>query len=254
MTDTSAILEVRHVHLAEQATIEPATLPSGEDGVFVALDEPPPVRTVLTVVNGDERRPLAVVAVVEVTHGDQPQRRGLYGQWVDDQALASANRVGTEHLEDGMPVVQPVMPDNSRALPLSDVPTMAMPAPVVMLDGDDDSREDADEAHDLEPSAAPGEAEAEAVAAEGSAEAETTEAEAAESGAETETTEAVVAEGGDETVPAQTEASEAAAADDASPQADAPSEAPTSEDNANESSSNNRRSRGGKKKRGRRRR
>ena len=124
MTEPAAILEVRHVQLSEQATLSPATLAEGEDGVFIALDEPLPIRTVLAVIEGDRRRALEVVRIVEVADRDERGRRGLYGRWVDDDALVRAARVGTEHLEDGTPVVQPVARDDSAELSMSDAPMM----------------------------------------------------------------------------------------------------------------------------------
>jgi hypothetical protein len=147
MTDAAA-LELRHVRLAEPVTLRPASLgptPDGgvEEGVFVALDDSPPVRTVLAVVEGGRRRALEVAWVVEVTERDEV--KGFYGRWVADEALERAAKVGTEHLEDGTPVVQPVVHDNSAGLDMSDA-AMAMPAPVVLLDGsdDDDDGEDGD--------------------------------------------------------------------------------------------------------------
>jgi hypothetical protein len=153
MTDATA-LELRHVRLAELVTLRPASLgptPDGgvEEGVFVALDDSPPVRTVLAVVEGGRRRALEVAWVVEVTERDDaggPATRGFYGRWLGDEALERAGKVGTEHLEDGTPVVQPVVYDNSAVLDVSDS-HMAMPAPVVLLDGsdeDEDGREDED--------------------------------------------------------------------------------------------------------------
>jgi hypothetical protein len=161
MTETAVILELRHVRLAEQAMLRPASLypassddAAGEEGVFVALDDPPPVRTVLAVVEGERRRALEVAWVVEVAeHDDAP--RGFYGRWVGDEALERAVRVGTEHLEDGTPVVQPVVLDHSSFINVSDAPVMAMPAPVMIVDDesgvvddDDEDREEADEPSD----------------------------------------------------------------------------------------------------------
>jgi len=157
MTDAAA-LELRHVRLAEPVTLRPASLgptPEGgvEEGVFVALDDSPPVRTVLAVVEGERRRALEVAWVVEVAEreGDElggPPVRGFYGRWVGDEALERAAKVGTEHLEDGMPVVQPVVYDNSVMLDVSDT-NMAMPAPVIVLDGsDEDDDEDDDGSED----------------------------------------------------------------------------------------------------------
>lgn len=149
----AAALELRHVRLAEQVTLVPAPLgptPNGgqEEGVFVALDDSPPVRTVLAVVEGDRRRALEVAWVVEVPGDDPggPTTRGFYGRWVADEALERAARVGTEHLEDGTPVVQPVVYDNSAVLDMSDT-GMAMPAPVIVHDDDTgvvDTRDDGD--------------------------------------------------------------------------------------------------------------
>lgn len=148
MTDAAA-LELRHVRLAEPVTLRPAPLgptPEGgvEEGVFVALDDSPPVRTVVAVVEGGRRRALEVAWVVEVAERDDAggsSTRGFYGRWVGDEALERAARVGTEHLEDGTPVVQPVVYDNSSVLDVSDT-AMAMPAPVIVLDGSEDEDED----------------------------------------------------------------------------------------------------------------
>ncbi|MCX4245996.1 hypothetical protein [Paraliomyxa miuraensis] len=138
MTEAAVILEIRNVRLAEQATLQPTNLgpsPSGadEEGVFVALDDPPPVRTVLTVIEGEQRRALEVVWVVEVP--ERNAARGFHGRWVGDEVRQRAAKVGTEHLEDGTPVVQPVVPDNSLSMDVSDA-VMAMPAPVMIHDDD----------------------------------------------------------------------------------------------------------------------
>lgn len=129
----SAALELRRTRLAETVALRPAPLADGEEGVFVALDDSPPVRTVLTVVEGDRRRALEVAWVVEVA--DRDEVKGFYGRWVGDEALERAMRVGTEHLEDGTPVVQPVVHDHSASLDMSDM-AMAMPAPVIVSDDD----------------------------------------------------------------------------------------------------------------------
>ena len=164
MTEAAAILEVRHVRLADQATLQPAALgpasEAAEEGVFIALDDPPPVRTVLAVVEGGRRRALEVAWVVEVPDPGSP--RGFHGRWVSDEALERAARVGTEHLEDGTPVVQPVVPDHSAAMDVSDA-SMAMPAPVMIVD-DDTGVVDVSDDGEGEP-AAEAEAAAEAVPA-----------------------------------------------------------------------------------------
>jgi hypothetical protein len=152
MTDAAA-LELRHVRLAEHVPLRPAPLGDGEEGVFVALDDSPPVRTVVAVVQGGRRRALEVAWVVEVA--EREEARGFYGRWLGDEALERAAKVGTEHLEDGMPVVQPVVLDNSVRLDVSDTPVMAMPAPVMMhdddtgvVDTDDEDGGDGEQAND----------------------------------------------------------------------------------------------------------
>jgi hypothetical protein len=146
MTEAPA-LELRHVRLAESVILRPAQLgptPEGtvEEGVFVALDDSPPVRTVLAVVEGGRRRALEVAWVVEVAERDEA--KGFYGRWLADEALERAARVGTEHLEDGTPVVQPVVYDNSAVLDVSDT-SMAMPAPVIVMDDDNGAGDDEDD-------------------------------------------------------------------------------------------------------------
>lgn len=167
MTDSAAILELRHSRVAEHVTLSTAALSDDQEGVFVAIDEPPPVRTVLTVVQGDERRALQVVSVVEVAERDERGTHGFYGRWVDEDALERASKVGTEHLEDGTPVVQPVIRDNSVVMDVSDAPAMAMPAPVLILEDDTgvvdvrgssedaDDDESSDESDDDDESTAP---------------------------------------------------------------------------------------------------
>ncbi|MEX1363213.1 MAG: hypothetical protein AB1Z98_08810 [Nannocystaceae bacterium] len=239
MTEPAAILEVRHVRLADQAVLSPAPVADGEDGVFIAHDEPPPVRTVLAVMEGHQRRVLEVVRVVEVADRDERGTRGMYARWVDEEALTRAARVGTEHLEDGTPIVQPVERDDSSAISMSDAPGMAMPAPV-MMDVDDtgvidtEDREDADEVR-----ARPTLLYAEAIQddEDPAPEAGTDEAESAETDDESQ------ASGGsnDGSEPAlEAAASEAAAATE--------DEAETGDD------AGNKRSRGGRRKRGKRRR
>lgn len=209
MTD-AATLQVRHVRLADSATLTPATIDEVE-GVFVALDDPPPVRTVLGVTQGEQTRTLEVLRVVEVATADAA--RGFYGRWADDEAQGRATKVGTEHLEDGTPQVQPVSRDHSAAISMSD--GMAMPAPVML---DDDGHEDSGQVE-----AAREDTDAEAAA----------EAEAAPQ----------------EATPADAEATPAEA--EAAPQEAAPADAEAAGDgNNNGGSKRSRRSRGGRRKRG----
>ncbi|MEM9456116.1 MAG: hypothetical protein AAGF11_18180 [Myxococcota bacterium] len=291
MTDSAAILELRHARVAEQATLSPAQLrrestdnsagnsagnpdgnPAGdptdarandEVGVFVAIDEPPPVRTVLAVVQGDERRALEVTSVVEVAERDEHGTRGFYGRWVDEEALGRAGQVGTEHLDDGTPVVQPVMPEHSVQMNVSDAPGMAMPAPVLIVEDDtgvinvgnnasgSSDSEDADaEAASPEEAAAASESAPmiEGQSAEGDA--DTTEAQADATEGDADTTEAQADAAEDQADQADAAEDQAGATEDeadaAEGQADAAEGQANAEDGARQSSTG-RRSRGRKK-------
>lgn len=138
-------LDLRHVTLSETAELSPAG-----DTIFVALDEPPPVRTLLRVVEeGAKPRVLEVTRVIEAPDADGRNARGLYGRFVDDAAGARLERVGTEHIaagEGGEAHGSPSQDgsdgdDGGRA-------QMAMPAPVV--DPDPSEPIDLDEVRRLE--------------------------------------------------------------------------------------------------------
>lgn len=95
----------RDVPLADEATLE-----TTERGIFVAIGEPVPVRSVLQVEADGETRNLQVVRVVEVASSDPQGVRGLYARDVEaDQAPAG---VGSEHLEPA--------PEGSAPAPESD--------------------------------------------------------------------------------------------------------------------------------------
>lgn len=138
-------VELRHVTLSETAE-----LTSDGDTIFLALDEPPPVRTLLRVVDdGANARVLEVTRVVEVPEPAGRNARGLYGRFVDDAAGARLERVGTEHIAAGegtdahvsAPEVGSDEDDGLHA-------QMAMPAPVV--DPDPSEPIDLDEVRRLE--------------------------------------------------------------------------------------------------------
>lgn len=84
-------MQLRDVTLAEEATLEPT-----DDGVFVALANPVPVRTVLTVQGGDGAQQLEVVRVVEVAGADPRGVRGVYAKPAQVEGEAT---VGSEHLQ-----------------------------------------------------------------------------------------------------------------------------------------------------------
>ena len=149
MNDAARVrVEIRRVPLTDTAPCEPS-----EGGVFVALDDPPPVRSILAITAGDEApRALEVTAVVEVA--PEGGARGFYGRFIEDDALARFERVGTEHLSDGEP--EPAARGEGETAESDDAgpgTQMAMPAPVV--DPDDSEPIDLDTYRSGEHEAAP---------------------------------------------------------------------------------------------------
>lgn len=157
-------VELRHLTLSESAELH-----EFEDAPFIALDDPPPVRTIIAVRDADaqgERRAFEVLRVVEVDEAERSSGsgsglgpgRGVYGQWLEPEALRRFERVGTEHLSDGEVVDAEEEPAPEEDAPDSDDGVqMAVPAPVV--DPDDSEPIDVDEARSIEadPSSPPDE-------------------------------------------------------------------------------------------------
>jgi hypothetical protein len=127
-------VDIRHHTLATAAPLE-----ASKDGeVFVALDDPPPVRTILAIHDGDEGpHALEVTRVVE-TDADG-LRRGAFGRFRDADLLRGLDAVGTEHLAAG-PAAASEDSDHAGYL--------AVPAPVV--DPDPSDRIDVSELRQLE--------------------------------------------------------------------------------------------------------
>src|SRR5688572_32975883 len=89
-------VDIRHDTLATAAQLEA----SADGEVFVALDDPPPVRTILAIHEGDEGpHALEVTRVVETDAGGL--RRGAFGRFRDADLLRGLDGVGTEHLAAG---------------------------------------------------------------------------------------------------------------------------------------------------------
>jgi hypothetical protein len=130
-------VDIRHHMLASAARLQ-----ESRDGeVFIALDDPPPVRTILAIHEGsDGPHALEVTRVVE-TDSDA-SRRGAYGRFRDAEQLRGLDAVGTEHLAAGE---QPTSGDDGEHSGY-----MAMPAPVV--DPDPSDRIDVNELRQLEES------------------------------------------------------------------------------------------------------
>jgi hypothetical protein len=127
-------VDIRH-HTLHSA----APLQESKDGeVFIALDDPPPVRTILAIHDGNEGpHALEVTRVVETD--TETSRRGAYGRFRDADLLRGLEAVGTEHLAAGE---QPTPSDDG------DHTGYAMPAPVV--DPDPSDRIDVNELQKLE--------------------------------------------------------------------------------------------------------
>ena len=123
----------RHATLVEGAELQVHQ----DRSVFVVMDEPPPVRTVVQLWRGGEARAVVVERSVEVPETDEGAR-GFFAVPADEEAIARGIKVGTEHLERGS------RPDSegSGGEAGSDAEgnmNMAMPAPVVVHDdGDED--------------------------------------------------------------------------------------------------------------------
>jgi hypothetical protein len=122
----SARVHLRHILLSDAAAVEDV----GHDILFVALDDPPPVRSIIVVHDAEGARPVEVTKVVEVPEGDPRHARGIYGRLVDDEARQRAARVGTEQLPDGRAFEEKSPSDVDGTL-MGGVSQMAMPAPVV---------------------------------------------------------------------------------------------------------------------------
>jgi hypothetical protein len=134
MSDTArkVRIDIRGVQLAEAAPCEDT-----DSGVFVTLDDPPPVRSILAVFDGDESpRAFEVTAVVEVP--PEGGERGVLGRFLESDALARYERVGTEHLSEGEPESEQREDGDEDEAGDEDGSgiQMAMPAPV-MVDSDE---------------------------------------------------------------------------------------------------------------------
>jgi hypothetical protein len=131
---SSARLLLRHVTVSE--AVDPSQFGGGS--VFVASDDPPPVRTVLRLVDGDaDPRAVEVTKVIEVPESNEGVR-GFYVQEVDAEKLELHGKVGTEHLESG------------ETPALQEASGMQFGAPAPVMDPDDSIQIDNRERERLE--------------------------------------------------------------------------------------------------------
>jgi len=122
----------RHATLAEGAELRV----HADRSVFVVMDEPPPVRTVVQLWRGGEARAVMVERSAEVPDPEEGVC-GFFALPADEEAIAAAIRVGTEHLEAG----SGSSGEGTGVEAGSDAEhnmNMAMPAPVVVHDDAED--------------------------------------------------------------------------------------------------------------------
>ena len=92
-----------------------AELPDGS--FFIALDEPPPVRTVLSVREEDgEARAFEVSHVIEMSEASPTGATGCQGRFVEAERLERQRGVGSEHHAPGEPQHSPDAGDSDVGL------------------------------------------------------------------------------------------------------------------------------------------
>jgi len=96
MSETVVRVDLRQASLSETARLRAHDGPG--DLLFLAIDNPPPVRSLLSLRDGDQRKAFEVVRVVEVVDEDE-SARGCYGREIPVERLDEQAKVGSEHLE-----------------------------------------------------------------------------------------------------------------------------------------------------------
>ncbi|PRQ08020.1 hypothetical protein [Enhygromyxa salina] len=96
MSETAARVDLRQANLSESAQLRELG-----DRMFLALEQPPPVRSLLKLTIGDEQKAFEVGRVIEVVGEGEPAR-GCYGQFVEFERLGEQAKVGSEHLQPGI--------------------------------------------------------------------------------------------------------------------------------------------------------
>jgi hypothetical protein len=99
MSETVVRVDLRQASLSETARLRAHDGPG--DLLFLAIDNPPPVRSLLSLRDGDQRKAFEVVRVVEVVDEDE-SARGCYGREIPVERLDEQAKVGSEHLEPGI--------------------------------------------------------------------------------------------------------------------------------------------------------
>jgi len=103
-SQTQVRVDLRSISLSASAQL--AELPDGS--FFIALDEPPPVRTVLSVREEDgEARAFEVGHVIEIGEASPTGATGCQGRFVAAERLERQRGVGSEHHVPGEPHHRP---------------------------------------------------------------------------------------------------------------------------------------------------
>ena len=147
MSETLVRVDLRQATLSENARISEA----GEL-MFLALENPPPVRCLLRITEGEEEAKVFEVArVIEVVDDIEPAR-GCYGRYVDLERLEEQTKVGSEHLEVGISggggVPAPVLIMNTSEMMIGE--DGELPPVDLSVAGEGESGE-ADESSEAEP-------------------------------------------------------------------------------------------------------
>jgi hypothetical protein len=96
MSETVVRVDLRQATLSENARLREIG-----DRLFLALENPPPVRCLLRLHAGGEQKAFEVTRVIEVVDETEPAR-GCYGRHVEIERLSEQAKVGSEHLEPGI--------------------------------------------------------------------------------------------------------------------------------------------------------
>ena len=139
---TQVRVSMRSTALAEATRM---TVLDGErHQIFLVLDMPPPVGSVLTIQHGEQSQTVEVTHVVEVPEADGGKTRGVYAKDASEAALERHGHVGSESI---LPSGDEGNEDSGGSDGAGNrAPSgYAVPAPVVDPEGAEEKAESADE-------------------------------------------------------------------------------------------------------------
>jgi hypothetical protein len=111
-------VDLRQTTLTESARVREA----GEH-MFLTMDNPPPVRSLLRLTIDGEEQAFEVAQVVEVV-GEGATERGCFGSFIELSRLDEHHKVGSEHLQPGISgggIPAPVVIMNTNEMMLGEV-------------------------------------------------------------------------------------------------------------------------------------